>query len=87
VTGAAQDVVAVVWCDNQSAIQWVRCEALKHARTKHIAVAYHKVRELHAQGDIDVRWIGTRDQEADMLTKRVETKQLHALRVRLLEEV
>jgi len=42
-----------------------------HARTKHIDVKYHFVRDVLEDGDIEVKKINTKDNSADMLTKVV----------------
>jgi len=58
-------------CDNQSAIRIVR-NPEHHQRTKHIAVRYHFIREKQAAGDINVSYVNTRDQLADIFTKPLE---------------
>jgi hypothetical protein len=45
-----------------------------HARTKHIEVDYHFVRERVAQKTLDIRFISTHDQLADVLTKPLSTQ-------------
>ena len=42
-----------------------------HARTKHIDVKYHFMRDNLEDGDIEVKKIHTKDNPADMLTKVV----------------
>jgi hypothetical protein len=46
-----------------------------HARTKHIEVDFHFVREKVALGALDVRFIASGDQLADVFTKPA-TRQL-----------
>ncbi|KAL0451880.1 UNVERIFIED_CONTAM: Retrovirus-related Pol polyprotein from transposon TNT 1-94 [Sesamum latifolium] len=55
-------------CDSQSAIYLAKNQ-MYHARTKHIDVRYHKIRELIASGDIMLRKVHTSENAADMLTK------------------
>ena len=43
-----------LWCDNLSAI-YLAVNPIFHARTKHIEVDYHFVRERVAHKDLDVR--------------------------------
>jgi hypothetical protein len=40
-----------------------------HARTKHIKVHYHFIREKVLAGDIDLIYVSTEDQLADIFTK------------------
>jgi hypothetical protein len=54
-----------------------------HARTKHIEIAFHFVREKVAMGALDVRFIASRDQLADMFTKPVAQLILHGFRSNL----
>ena len=42
-----------------------------HARTKHIDVRYHKIRELVASGELLLEKVHTSENAADMLTKTV----------------
>jgi len=47
-----------------------------HRRTKHIAVQYHKVREVVEDGKVHVLKVGTKENLADMLTKTVTPEKL-----------
>ncbi|KAM1696422.1 hypothetical protein ACFXTN_027951 [Malus domestica] len=67
--GVQQDHVNV-HCDSQSAIHLAKNQ-VHHARTKHIDVRFHFVREVIDEGDILLQKIGTTDNPADMLTKPV----------------
>ncbi|KAL0426864.1 UNVERIFIED_CONTAM: Retrovirus-related Pol polyprotein from transposon TNT 1-94 [Sesamum latifolium] len=55
-------------CDSQSAI-YLGKNQVYHARTKHIDVRYHKIRELIASGEIILQKVHTSENAADMLTK------------------
>jgi hypothetical protein len=57
-----------VSCDNQSSIQLAR-NPVFHARTKHIEIHHHFVRERLVQGEIALDYISTAEQPADILTK------------------
>ena len=59
-----------VHCDNQSAIHLVKNQ-IYHARTKHIDVRYHFVREILEEGEIQIQKIPTTKNPADMMTKVV----------------
>jgi hypothetical protein len=55
-----------------------------HARTKHIEVDYHFVREKVLNRDILLKFISTRDQVADLFTKGLPSAQFLALKSKLL---
>ena len=57
-------------CDSQSAIYLVKNQVY-HARTKHIDVRFHKIRDLITYGQILLQKIHTSKNGADMLTKLV----------------
>ena len=57
-------------CDSQSAIYLAKHQVY-HARTKHIDVRFHKIRELTAIGEIIFEKIDTSENAVDMLTKSV----------------
>ena len=61
-----------VFCDSQSAIHLAKNQVY-HARTKHIDVRYHFVREIIEEGAVLVHKIKTDDNPADMLIKVVTT--------------
>ena len=61
-----------LFCDSQSAIHLVNNQVY-HARTKHIDVRYHFVREIIEEDGVLVQKIKTDDNPADMLTKVVTT--------------
>ena len=50
-----------------------------HARTRHVEVDYHYVREKVVRGELDVRYISTLDQLADCLTKGLSTSRFRYL--------
>jgi hypothetical protein len=58
----------VLWCDNISALA-LASNPVFHARTKHIEVDYHFVREKVLNRDILIKFISTSDQVADIFTK------------------
>jgi hypothetical protein len=57
-------------CDSQSAIYLAKNQVY-HARTKHIDVRFHKIRELLTTGQIVLEKVHTSENAADMLTKPV----------------
>ena len=65
-----------VHCDSQSAIHLAKNQVY-HARTKHIDVRYHFVREVLEEGGVEIQKIHTTENPADMLTKTVPVVKLH----------
>ena len=61
-----------VHCDSQSTIHLAKNQVY-HARTKHIDVRFHFVREIIEEGKICLQKIKTADNPADMMTKVVTT--------------
>ena len=61
-----------MFCDSQRDIHLAKNQVY-HARTKHIDVRYHFVREIIEEGGVLVQKIKTDDNPADMLTKVVTT--------------
>ena len=64
----------VVKCDSQSAIHLAKNQVF-HARTKHIDVRYHRIRDWVEAGDIIVEKVHTNDNAADCLTKPVSAEK------------
>lgn len=62
------DVKIVVYNDNQSTIKLSE-NHMYHARTKHIDVRHHFIREIVENGVIVIRYKCTNDMLADILTK------------------
>ena len=57
-----------LWCDNLSAMS-LASNLIFHARTKHIKIDYHFIREKVVNKDVVVRYINTHNQVADIFTK------------------
>ena len=54
-----------------------------HARTKHIKVHYHFIQERILAGDIDLVYINTDEQVADIFTKALGAEKLRGFRTML----
>jgi histone deacetylase 1/2 len=77
--GVSQNRVACLWCDNIGAT-YLSANPVFHARTKHIEVDYHFVRERVARRLLDIRFVPSGDQVADGFTKSLSVRQLVSFR-------
>jgi histone deacetylase 1/2 len=66
--GVKQDRSPVLCCDNLGAT-YLSSNPVFHARTKHIEVDFHFVRERVAQKKLHIQFISSKDQVADIFTK------------------
>jgi hypothetical protein len=71
-----------IWCDNIGAI-YLSVNPIFHARTKHVAIDFHFVRELVASKDLEILFVPSTDQIADVLTKPLVSKRFHYLSYKL----
>jgi hypothetical protein len=81
--GVEQRGPTVIWEDNQGCVALAK-NPVHHQRTKHIDIRYHFVRECVASNEIDLVWIPTQDQQADLLTKALGAQRNVYLRDKLL---
>lgn len=72
----------ILWCDNLSAGA-LAVNPVFHARTKHIEIDIHFVRDRVLQGLLDIRYVPSSGQLADCLTKPLPHSQFHTLRSKL----
>ena len=73
--GVSQQRVPVLWCDNLGAT-YLTANPVFHARTKHTEIDFHFVRERVASGALEVRFISSNDQLADVFTKPATRQML-----------
>jgi hypothetical protein len=66
-------------CDNESAIHIVD-NPVEHSRTKHITIRYHFLRDHQQKGDIEIAYINTKEQLADIFTKPLDEQTINKLR-------
>lgn len=58
----------IIWCDNNGAIS-LAINLVYHGRTEHIEIDMHFIREKVKKKDLEVRYVPTQEQLADMMTK------------------
>ena len=66
-------------CDNESAIRMAD-NPVEHSRTKHIDIRYHFLRDHQQRGDIEIAYVSTKEQFADIFTKPLDEKTFTKLR-------
>ncbi|GJU12993.1 retrovirus-related pol polyprotein from transposon TNT 1-94 [Tanacetum coccineum] len=67
-----------LYCDSQSAIA-ISCNPVQHSRTKHIHTRYHFIKEQVENGIIELYFVRTEYQLADMFTKALPEERSYAL--------
>jgi len=72
-----------IWCDNMGAIA-LASNPIYHARTKHVKVDYHFIRENVLHKDIAINYISTHDQRADIFTKGLTSARFLFLHDKLM---
>ena len=76
----------LLWCDNVFVLA-IASNLVFHARTKHIEVDFHFVRERVLRKDLEVKFVSTIDQLADIFTKSLPTQRFIDLRRNLMVSV
>jgi hypothetical protein len=71
-----------ILCDNLGAT-YLSVNHIFHARTKHVKVDYHFVRDQVAKKEIQIRFIPSRDQLVDVFTKPLSVASFTAFRFKL----
>nr|GEX56824.1 hypothetical protein [Tanacetum cinerariifolium] len=67
-----------IYCDSKSAIA-ISCNPVQHSRTKHIAVRYHFIKEYVEKGTIELYFVKTDYQLADIFTKALSANHFNYL--------
>jgi hypothetical protein len=74
--------VTTIWCDHLGAT-YLFVNPIFHARKKHIGVDYHFIRDRVAKKEIQIHFIPSKDQLADVLTKLLPYSAFASLRSKL----
>jgi hypothetical protein len=77
-TTEAEYMAMVIRCDNQGAISLTK-NPTQHARTKHIDVQHHFVRERVENGEVTFEYCSTEEMVADVLTKALPKERHYKL--------
>ena len=60
-----------IFCDNTSIIHMTK-NANQHSKTKHVAIQYHFFRDHYEKCDIEIDYVSTDFQLADIFTKSLK---------------
>nr|GEU67130.1 retrovirus-related Pol polyprotein from transposon TNT 1-94 [Tanacetum cinerariifolium] len=71
-----------IYYDSKSAIA-ISCNPVHHTRTKHIDVRYHFIKDNGVKGTIELNFVGTEYQLADLFTKSLREAQFKFLVAKL----
>ncbi|GJU51273.1 hypothetical protein Tco_1220828 [Tanacetum coccineum] len=71
-----------MYCDSKAAIA-ISCNPVQHSRTKHIDVRYHFIKEQVKKGIVELFFVGTEYQLADLFTKALSEDRFKYLVKRL----
>ena len=69
----------IILCDNLGAI-YLSANPVFHARTKHVEVDYHFVRDRVAKKEIQIHFISSQDQLANIFTKPLPSSSFTVFR-------
>ncbi|GJP76698.1 hypothetical protein CLOP_g7167 [Closterium sp. NIES-67] len=72
--GEEQQGPTPLYCDSQGAIALAKNPVL-HGLTKHMKVKWHWVRSMVTAGEVELHYVKTTAQPADMMTKRLVEQQ------------
>ncbi|GKD10877.1 hypothetical protein Tco_1190562 [Tanacetum coccineum] len=67
-----------MYCDSKSAIA-ISCNPVQHSKTKHIDIRYHFIKEHVEKGTVEIYFVGTKYQLADLFTKALQKERFEYL--------
>ncbi|GJT44613.1 retrovirus-related pol polyprotein from transposon TNT 1-94 [Tanacetum coccineum] len=68
----------LMYCDSKSAIA-ISCNPVQHSKTKHIDIRYHFIKEHVEKGTVELYFVGTEYQLADLFTKALPKEHFEYL--------
>ncbi|GJX97831.1 hypothetical protein Tco_0353629 [Tanacetum coccineum] len=68
----------LMYCDSKSAIA-ISCNPVQHSKTKHIDIRYHFIKEHVEKGTVEIYFVGTEYQLADLFTKALPKERFEYL--------
>jgi len=71
-----------IYCDNRSCIKLSE-NPIFHDRSKHIEMKYHFIRDIVQKGAVNLRYVSTNEQVADILTKGLSKGKFEYFREKL----
>ncbi|KAJ9553200.1 hypothetical protein OSB04_017245 [Centaurea solstitialis] len=71
-----------IYCDSKSAIA-ISCNPVQHTKTKHIDIRYHFIEDHVEKGTIELYFVNTEFQLADLFTKALDEKRFNFLITKL----
>lgn len=75
---------SIIFTDNQSA-RALCLNDVYHSRAKHIDIRHHFIRECVKGGDVAIKWVESKHQWADLLTKPLDKNTFITLREKVME--
>nr|GEU80077.1 retrovirus-related Pol polyprotein from transposon TNT 1-94 [Tanacetum cinerariifolium] len=67
-----------MYCDSKSVIS-ISCNPVQHSKTKHIDIRYHFIKEHVEKGTVELYFVGTEYQLADLFTKALPKERFEYL--------
>ncbi|GKB00916.1 retrovirus-related pol polyprotein from transposon TNT 1-94 [Tanacetum coccineum] len=67
-----------MYCDSKSGIA-ISCNPVQHSKTKHIDIRYHFIKEHVEKGTVELYFVGTEYQLADLFTKALPKERFEYL--------
>ncbi|GKE44489.1 hypothetical protein Tco_1471773 [Tanacetum coccineum] len=67
-----------MYCDSKSAIA-ISCNPVQHSKTKHIDIRYHFIKEHVENGTVELYFVGTKYQLADLFNKALPKERFEYL--------
>ncbi|GKD98559.1 hypothetical protein Tco_1382456 [Tanacetum coccineum] len=71
-----------MYCDSKSEIA-ISCNSVQHSRAKHINIWYHFIKEHIEKGTVELYFVGTEYQLADLFTKALPKEMFEYLVYRI----